>query len=183
MNKTIFFLLFLFTVNVFSYELSINDSCTYIFKAKKWYDAELKTIVTKINENSFKLKILQRNGAVKASKTLTFPKELKKDNILKTIIDLTKSYTDYNIKINYSHIEDNYKFLYRQKKYKGILVKAHLLINDKIYKISYIFSKEIPVTGLFRFTITQDINSKKKYKFKNIMLIKECKTKGKLIKL
>ena len=175
--------LFLITITVYTKDLSVDDSCTYIFKAKTWYDADLTMKVVKLEEKNFNLTIKQRNGAVVRKKTLKVPLGFNKENISDIILKLTSDYNKDKIKVVYKNIKDGYKFQYRGKKYKGFLLKLHLMINKKLYKLSYIFSEEFPVLGLFRFTVAQDISSKKKYKFKNVMLLKECRVKGKLIKL
>lgn len=183
MKKLIYALIFFISINIYSLELSKNDNCIYGFQSSEAYDAELKIEIKDLTEKNIKLLITQRNGAITNKKELSLPKDFNKENIVKNLLEIIKTNNKKEIKLKYSKLIDNYEFVYRAKKYNGYLIKADIEIDKKSYRVTYIFSNELPLLGLFRFTITQNVKSKKNYRFKNIMLIKECNINGKLIKL
>ncbi len=183
MKKLIFVIIFFISMNIYSLELNKNDNCIYSFQSKEAYDAELKIEIKALTDKNIKLLITQRNGAITSKKEVLLSKNFNKENIINNFFKIIKTNNKKEIKLKYSKIIDNYKFAYRSKNYNGYLIKENIEIDKKLYKVSYIFSSELPLLGLFRFTITQDVKSKKNYRFKNIMLIKECNINGKLIKL
>lgn len=183
MKKFIYAIVFFISMNLYSIEFNKNDSCLYFFQASEVYDAELKIEVKELLEKDIKLLVTQRNGAITTKKEVLLNKDFNIENALDSFIRIMKAGSKKEIKLKSSKITDDYKFVYRAKKYTGYLIKASIEIDKKLYRVSYIFSEELPLLGLFRFTITQDVKSKRNYRFKNIMLIKECKINGKLIKL
>jgi len=184
MIRIICLLLFI-SISVYSNEYSKGDYCLYSFSenGRHKYDAELKMEVQGLLEDDLELLITQRNGAITVNKTVKLKKDLDKDEVFNTFFELMKKNINTEVILKSKSIINDYKFSFRNKKYLGFLIKATLEIDKKLYRVTYIFSKEMPILGLFRFTITQYVKSKKKYKFKNIMLIKKCNLKGKIIKL
>ena len=183
MKEFIYALVFLVSFNLYSLELSKNDSCLYLFQADEAYDAELKMEIIDIDEKNIKLQITQRNGAITSKKEVEIPKDINKENMLESFLKIMKLDSKKEIELKYKKIIDNYKFEYRNKSYIGYMIKANIKIDKKLYRVSYIFSEQLPLLGLFRFAITQDVKSKRNYRFKNIMLIKECSKNGEPIKL
>jgi hypothetical protein len=183
MFRVISTLLLFLSINLFSLKINKGDYCLYSFQADGAYDAELKMEVTKIMDSEFALLITQRNGAITSKKEFKLPKTLNETNILDSFFKIMKMNSKNEINLKSKNIIDDYKFDYKSNKYTGFIIKANIEIDKEQYKVTYIFSEKLPLLGLFRFTITQNVKSKREYKFKNIMLIKECSIKGKTIKL
>ena len=183
MIRIICLLLFI-SISTYSNEYEKGDYCLFSFSENgSQYDAELKMEVQASSKTDLELLITQRNGSITVKETAKVKKDLDEEAMFEAFFELMKKNIKSEVILKSKSIIKDYKFSFRNKKYLGFLIKSTLEIDKKAYRVTYIFSKEMPVLGLFRFTITQYVKSKKEYKFKNVMLIKECNLKGKIIEL
>jgi len=177
----IILLLFFITISVFAHE--IDDICEYRFIADGSYEASLIMKVTDVRENQYSLTVEFKSGSVQHKKNIIVKKNIKSEDFLKEILTITSTYNKEKINIISQKIDDDYTYIYKDRKYKGALITAEIEIEQKKYKLSYTLSNEIPILNILRFSITQNVEGKKKYPIENLMLIKTFGNKDKLRKL
>lgn len=176
-------ILLLFFIAISLVAQQVDDICEYRFLADGSYEASLIMKVTEVKETEYSLLIEFKAGSVQHKKNVVVKKDIKSEDFLKEMLAITSTYNKNKINIISQKINDDYTYVYKDRSYKGSLITAEVEIEQKKYKLSYTLSTEIPILNILRFSITQDVEGKKKYPIENMMLIKTFGNKDKLRKL
>jgi len=177
------FIIFLISCSIFSVELKVGQVCNYRFYADGAYPGSLKMELIKIEKDSYTIMLTQKMGAIQESREIKIKKDIPIENFIDEMLKITFLYNKKKIKILKKVIKDDYIYKYEENEYKGSRVEVDILLDKKRYTLTYTFSDVIPIMNLLRFSIIQDVRSKKKYKLENIILIKDYGEKGNLKKL
>ncbi len=135
------------------------------------------------SKDSYKITLEQDVRGRRISKNFTIKKYIKPENFIKEILSITSSYNKNKIKILEQKVIKNNIYRHFDNEYKGVKVEASVLINKKIYKLTYILSKKIPILNLVMFSIEQHVKGRREYDLKNYIILKEYSYKGRFKKL